>query len=49
MLRRHITYQFEKRRGSSAINARGPEAVRQASSVGLRHGQLAMWQHWVST
>jgi hypothetical protein len=45
MLRRHITYQFDRRHASPAINARGPEALRLAPPVGLRHRQLATWQH----
>jgi hypothetical protein len=48
MLRRHITCQFDRRRASSAINARGPEALRKAPPIGLRHRQLATWQHRVS-
>jgi hypothetical protein len=45
MLRRHITCQFDRRRASPAINARGPEALRPAPPVGLRHGQLALYHN----
>jgi hypothetical protein len=48
MLRRHITCQFDRRRASLAINARGLEALRPSPPVGLHHGQLAMWWHRVS-
>jgi hypothetical protein len=48
MLRRHITCQFDRRRSSPVINARGPEALRLAPPVGLRHRQLVTWQHRVS-
>jgi hypothetical protein len=48
MLRRHITCQFGRRRALPAINASGLEALRPAPPIGLRHEQLATWQHRVS-
>jgi hypothetical protein len=48
MLRQHITCQFDRRRASPAINVHGPEALRSAPPVGLRHRKLVTWQHGVS-
>jgi hypothetical protein len=42
MLRQHITCQFDRRRASPAINARGPEALRPAPPLGYVTGS---WPH----